>query len=50
MTYLVKMFLKESKENPYMTVDEFYDKYGVSKECRTDYGTACMVRQARGIQ
>ena len=43
---LVKAFIKECKENPLMTVDEFYDKYKIPKALRTDFGTAALVKQA----
>jgi len=50
MTKLVEAFVKESKENPQMTVDEFYDKYGVAKKLRTNFGTAALIKQAEELE
>ena len=43
---LSKQLAIEMKKHPQMTVDEFYDKYGVPKEARTDFGTGALLKQA----
>lgn len=39
----------DNKENKGKTFDDFYDYVGVPKECRSDFATACLLKQAQRV-
>ena len=47
---LVEAMKKEMESGSRMTFDEFYDKYGIPKRLRFDFGTAALLNQVFKIE